>query len=96
MEREAEEDDKEDKEVEKEGQEETQEDEEEEEEEDEEGCFLLHCLLSLANEAQHITTCHSDTYIINLFNGARIAQLVVLGLAVHSVTGSILLWGHFR
>ena len=28
--------------------------------------------------------------------GARIAQLVVLGLAVHSVAGSILLWGHFR
>ena len=27
--------------------------------------------------------------------GARIAQLVVLGLAVHSITGSILLWGHF-
>ena len=27
--------------------------------------------------------------------GAGIAQLVVLGLAVHSVTGSILLWGHF-
>ena len=28
--------------------------------------------------------------------GARIAQLVVLGLTVHSVVGSILLWGHFR
>ena len=28
--------------------------------------------------------------------GAGIAQLVVLGLAVHSVPGSILLWGHFR
>ena len=27
--------------------------------------------------------------------GAGIAQLVVLGLTVHSVTGSILLWGHF-
>ena len=27
--------------------------------------------------------------------GAGIAQLVVLGLAVHSVTGSILLRGHF-
>ena len=27
--------------------------------------------------------------------GAGIAQLVVLGLAVHSVVGSILLWGHF-
>ena len=27
--------------------------------------------------------------------GAGIAQLVVLGLAVHSVMGSILLWGHF-
>ena len=27
--------------------------------------------------------------------GAGIAQLVVLGLAVHSVTCSILLWGHF-
>ena len=26
---------------------------------------------------------------------AGIAQLVVLGLAVHSVAGSILLWGHF-
>ena len=28
-------------------------------------------------------------------SGARIAQLVVLGLTVHSVAGSILLWGHF-
>ena len=28
--------------------------------------------------------------------GAGIAQLVVLGLAVHSVAGSILLWGLFR
>ena len=28
--------------------------------------------------------------------GAGIAQLVVLGLAVHSVAGSILLWGYFR
>ena len=27
--------------------------------------------------------------------GAGVAQLVVLGLAVHSVAGSILLWGHF-
>ena len=27
--------------------------------------------------------------------GAGITQLVVLGLAVHSVAGSILLWGHF-
>ena len=27
--------------------------------------------------------------------GAGIAQLVVLGLAVHNVAGSILLWGHF-
>ena len=27
--------------------------------------------------------------------GAGIAQLVVLGLAVHSVVGSILLWAHF-
>ena len=27
--------------------------------------------------------------------GAGIAQLVVLGLAVHSIVGSILLWGHF-
>ena len=27
--------------------------------------------------------------------GAGIAQLVVLGLAVHSVAGSILLWGLF-
>ena len=31
----------------------------------------------------------------NLF-GAGIAQLVVLGLAAHSVAGSILLWGLFR
>ena len=28
-------------------------------------------------------------------SGAGIAHLVVLGLAVHSVAGSILLWGHF-
>ena len=27
--------------------------------------------------------------------GAAIAQLVVLGLTVHSVAGSILLWDHF-
>ena len=27
--------------------------------------------------------------------GAGMAQLVVIGLAVHSVAGSILLWGHF-
>ena len=31
----------------------------------------------------------------NIELGAGIAQLVVLGLAVHSVAGSILLWGHF-
>ena len=29
------------------------------------------------------------------FEGAGIAQLVVLGLAVHSVAGSILLWEYF-
>ena len=27
--------------------------------------------------------------------GVGIARLVVFGLAVHSVVGSILLWGHF-
>ena len=32
---------------------------------------------------------------LEISEGAEIAQLVVLGLAVHSVTGSILLWGHF-
>ena len=32
---------------------------------------------------------------VSLTCGAGIAQLVVLGLAVHSVVGSILLWGHF-
>ena len=31
----------------------------------------------------------------HLQHGARIAQLVVHGLAVHGVAGSILLWGHF-
>ena len=31
-----------------------------------------------------------------LMLGAGIAQLVVLGLAVHSVAGSILLWGNFQ
>ena len=35
-------------------------------------------------------------YFYMSFAGAGIAQLVVLGLAVHSVAGSILLWGHFR
>ena len=30
-----------------------------------------------------------------IYQGARIAQLVVFRLAVHSVTGSILLWGNF-
>ena len=34
--------------------------------------------------------------IVRCMVGAGIAQLVVLGLAVHSVAGSILLWGHFR
>ena len=33
--------------------------------------------------------------LMNTTSGAGIAQLVVLGLAVHSVAGSILLWGHF-
>ena len=32
---------------------------------------------------------------IHSIAGAGIVQLVVLGLAVHSVAGSILLWGHF-
>ena len=32
---------------------------------------------------------------VNSKAGAGIAQLVVLGLAVHSVAGSILLWGTF-
>ena len=35
------------------------------------------------------------TFILLPETGAGIAQLVVLGLAVHSVAGSILLWGHF-
>ena len=34
--------------------------------------------------------------LLKIETGAGIAQLVVLGLAVHSVAGSILLWGHFR
>ena len=33
---------------------------------------------------------------LDMWQGAGIAQLVVLGLAVHGVAGSILLWGHFR
>ena len=33
--------------------------------------------------------------VLNGKRGAGIAQLVVLGLAVHSVAGSILLWGLF-
>ena len=37
----------------------------------------------------------SHTNDLNLALGAGIAQLVVLGLAVHSVAGSILLWGLF-
>ena len=38
-----------------------------------------------------------DTAVASqLSSWAGIAQLVVLGLAVHSVAGSILLWGHFR
>ena len=36
-----------------------------------------------------------DIQELNISWGAGIAQLVVLGLAVHSVEGSILLWGHF-
>ena len=35
------------------------------------------------------------TEVVELEFVAGIAQLVVLGLAVHSVAGSILLWGHF-
>ena len=43
------------------------------------------------------TTTHSlrTIYFERYKRGAGIAQLVVLGLAVHSVAGSILLWGHF-
>ena len=37
----------------------------------------------------------SGVFALNLYPGAGIVQLVVLGLAVHSVAGSILLWGHF-
>ena len=33
--------------------------------------------------------------IIIIISGAGIAQLIVLGLAVHSVAGLIFLWGHF-
>ena len=36
-----------------------------------------------------------STHVLYAHKGAGIAQLVVLGLAVHSVAGSILLWGHF-
>ena len=41
---------------------------------------------------------HFSTHMYRHLNarlGTGIAQLVVLGLAVHSVAGSILLWGHF-
>ena len=34
-------------------------------------------------------------WLLNFPAGAGIAQLVVLGFAVHRVAGSILLWGHF-
>ena len=47
--------------------------------------------------------CHIEVLFLNItqflflyIQGAGIAQLVVLGLAVHSVAGSILLWGHFQ
>ena len=49
-------------------------------------CFvLLYC----------IVVCVVFALIYCIVVGAGIAQLVVLGLAVHSVAGSILLWGHF-
>ena len=38
---------------------------------------------------------HTGDLEIDTLMGAGIAQLVVLGLAVHGVAGSILLWGHF-
>ena len=49
-------------------------------------------------QCKHVGSCNivSDTYDLDVVRGgAGIAQLVVLGLAVHSVAGSILLWGHF-
>ena len=49
-------------------------------------CFGLDSILKL----------HSSQFHFQIkMGGARIAQLVVLGLAVHSVAGLILLWGHF-
>ena len=49
--------------------------------------FSLTCPLLVVQMSDY---CEPDSLL-----GAGIAQLVVLGLAVHSVAGSILLWGHF-
>ena len=47
-----------------------------------------------AGTVSHKVTAHDHGHSLAV-QGAGIAQLVVLGLAVHSVAGSILLWGHF-
>ena len=39
--------------------------------------------------------CSGISGILKLFSGGRNSSLVVFGLAVHSVAGSILLWGNF-
>ena len=52
-------------------------------------CTCCHTEIEVADQTFHFIQSHSTL-------GAGIAQLAVLGLAVHSVAGSILLWGHFR
>ena len=66
---------------------------------------LPHLHMKLADWFSFPTTNNKNPMIpswslVSIYNyslnwGAGIAQLVVLGLAVHSVAGSILLWGHF-
>ena len=42
-----------------------------------------------------VSSADTEYFYTHKRGGAGIAQLIVLGLAVHSVAGSILLWGNF-
>ena len=54
---------------------------------------MLTLIISRAPDQNGISRLYNMLEIYH--SGAEIAQLVVLGLAVHSVAGSILLWGLF-
>ena len=56
----------------------------------------LSCTGFYEMDATSLWQCHGKWKILKFTWGAGIAQMVVLGLAVHSVACLILLWGHFR